>query len=909
MDSITVAVRFRPLSDSEKSSQLEFHKIHKLKPDELWRIIPSPHNIVVNTQSKVNYTYDSVFPEQSTNHEVFQSIAKPHLTSFIEGTSLTIFAYGQTSSGKTYTMRGSPSNAGIIPLTILTIFDQIQTTPITDFRIAVSYLEVYNETINDLLDVNKTKLSLRDNGAGCLEIENLTEVLVENESQARYYFEIGESNRKTGDNSRNAQSSRSHTVFRMSLECTHNAKTTTAEINLVDLAGSEGMSKGLAEDIRSREGSSINKSLLALSTLIEKLSDAHSKKGKKAYLNFRDSKLTRILQGSLSGNSNIVLICTVTPAITQYQESNNTLLFGFKAKKIKISPQINELVNPEMKEKKDKEYIKRLVTDCECIRIENIGLKEALEGLNRENYELNERLDERSNLCRDLESKIASNSNYINVCGARKSIDSYDFNKSMENAIFEKDEEIRSLVQENGILKRQINEQYKKEIIETDEIGTRYSDRTWNYSSLVIALQEKNEVLQNELKEKSIEYETSLDNFDKENNFLRKKMETLESQIDSYSQLEFFQSDIERESKKMLEKICHYDNKVGVLEQDNRNLVLALSKIEDYSKNQQKEYQEIIIKFESASERIKVVQEDLDHVRKTNHFLAEEVKAYENINQTYIDKLQEAEINLESFKIKYDKHLEKYKLLKKEKQRLYEVSKRLEEENSSLYQIKSRIEDKLQDQASKLQEIECLQQNNVLLSAKISDLETDLFRKNEELLKNISPPKQINLETQLMQAITAVDEENSILKNKLEKSEADLESKIQEFKDLERRHNYKRLTASLLDSSMKESITSSEKYQFHLEYKELEGKIQTLENDNETLKKQLEISRSKVYEKENKIGEKQKYIIDLIEQIDDRNRQISTFKAAIRKDMTSEISQEYTSDAGKEDNEDKCRTQ
>ncbi len=197
----------------------------------------------------------------------------------------------------------------------------------------ISYLEIYNESIIDLLSDNPgVPLDVRENQSEGIHIPGLEIVPVMEYGQAMQLYEKGESNRKVGETASNSQSSRSHTIFRVQIQSSHKRNITESvkdsTINLIDLAGSEAMSKALTQGIRLKEGNNINKSLLALSNVIVKLSQ------KNAFINFRDSKLTRLLQQQLSGNSKTVLICTINT--DNYNETMNTLKFGLTASKIKM---------------------------------------------------------------------------------------------------------------------------------------------------------------------------------------------------------------------------------------------------------------------------------------------------------------------------------------------------------------------------------------------------------------------------------------------------------------------------------------------------------------------------------------------------------------------------------------------
>ena len=288
---------------------------------------------------------DKIIPSTFSNKDLFETLFQPQINKIFDGINITIFAYGQTSTGKTYTMKGEiPNNEGIIPLSVKEIFNFIESNnKILNTKIKVSYIEIYNECINDLLDSTKKNLDIRENNLRDVFVNNLTEISVSN------YFEImnllikGEENRIVAETKLNEKSSRSHSLFRLTIETNKlfNGKEITllSKVNLIDLAGSENATKTQCVGLRLKEGININKSLLALSNVISKLSQPNQK----LFVNYRDSKLTRLLQSSLSGNSKTSIICTITDDIEHYSETMNTIYFGLRAKNIKTIVRVNEV--------------------------------------------------------------------------------------------------------------------------------------------------------------------------------------------------------------------------------------------------------------------------------------------------------------------------------------------------------------------------------------------------------------------------------------------------------------------------------------------------------------------------------------------------------------------------------------
>ncbi|KAK8613712.1 hypothetical protein V6N13_101469 [Hibiscus sabdariffa] len=353
-DSVSVTIRFRPLNEREFQ-----------KGDEIaWyadgdRIVRNEYN------PTTAYAFDSVFGPHATTQEVYEVAAKPVVQAAMEGVNGTVFAYGVTSSGKTHTMHGDQNAPGIIPLAIKDVFSIIQDTPGQEFLLRVSYLEIYNEVINDLLDPTGQNLRVREDAQGTY-VEGIKEEVVLSPGHALSFIAAGEEHRHVGSNNFNLFSSRSHTIFTLMIESSAHGDeydgVVFSQLNLIDLAGSES-SKTETTGIRRKEGSYINKSLLTLGTVIGKLSE-----GKASHVPYRDSKLTRLLQSSLSGRGHVSLICTVTPASSNTEETHNTLKFASRAKRVEIYASRNKIIDEKSLIKKYQKEISVLKQELDHLR-------------------------------------------------------------------------------------------------------------------------------------------------------------------------------------------------------------------------------------------------------------------------------------------------------------------------------------------------------------------------------------------------------------------------------------------------------------------------------------------------------------------------------------------------------------
>ncbi|KAG2517307.1 hypothetical protein JM16_004063 [Phytophthora kernoviae] len=286
-----------------------------------------------------SFTFDSVYDESTSQRQFYDESGYPLVESIFDGYNGTIFAYGQTGCGKTHTMQGKdspPELRGVIPLSFDHIFDTINADTTREYMVRASYLEIYNEDIRDLLnDDTKKKLDLKESAEGTVYVKDLTEIVV----------------RDVESMNNNEGSSRSHSIFTVVVETSETIggqdHFKAGKLNLVDLAGSERQSKTGATGNRLKEGCKINLSLSALGNVISALVD-----GKGKHIPYRDSKLTRLLQDSLGGNTKTLMVAAVSPADYNYDETLSTLRYANRAKNIKNKP----IVNEDPKDAKLREY-------------------------------------------------------------------------------------------------------------------------------------------------------------------------------------------------------------------------------------------------------------------------------------------------------------------------------------------------------------------------------------------------------------------------------------------------------------------------------------------------------------------------------------------------------------------------
>ena len=464
---VNVICRFRPMNDLEKTTG-----------NETVADFTSPTSLTFHSSREKNvyrFNFDRIFPPSSTQQDIYDFGVKGIIESVLDGYNGTVLAYGQTSSGKTYTMQGEMDEErrqGIIPRMINHVFKYIYQNEGTDFMIKVSMIEIYQEKIRDLFDCSRNNLNIREDSIKGIYVDGASERYVGCTNDVLALLEVGSENRAVAATNMNEHSSRSHSIFILTINQTNKQQgfSKIGKLYLVDLAGSEKISKTGATGHTLEEAKNINKSLTTLGRVINSLTD-----GKSTHIPYRESKLTRVLQESLGGNSKTCLIITCSPSIYNESESLSTLRFGERAKKIKNKPKINKEVTvaelqklveqlkenlkkanqrisqlenyirqkgldvpmSEYKKQEDEEEKKKKIEEENKNRDKERNINELLQNMNKENLSLSDRITNALNIFTNNEEDLTYDNRIAIIAHLKylkEQLDSGDFKNSKDSS-------------------------------------------------------------------------------------------------------------------------------------------------------------------------------------------------------------------------------------------------------------------------------------------------------------------------------------------------------------------------------------------------------------------------------------------------------------------------------------------
>uniref|UniRef100_A0A1B6M212 Kinesin-like protein n=2 Tax=Graphocephala atropunctata TaxID=36148 RepID=A0A1B6M212_9HEMI len=378
---VKVCVRVRPFGENEHSHR----NIIKVIDDRMLIFDPkeetegfffhgvkqNPRDIAKRKNKEMQFVFDRVFSGEANNVEVYEGTTEKIISNILEGYNCSVFVYGATGAGKTHTMLGNKENPGITFLTMTELYNQVEQLKATkDVEIGITYLEVYNENVHDLINPSGP-MHLRDDSSGGVLVAGMKVEKILCAEQLFQLLQKGNSNRTQHPTDANAESSRSHAVFQVyvKIQTKVTGEVKISKLSMIDLAGSERGSATGCLGARFKEGSNINKSLLALGNCINNLADGLR------HIPYRDSKLTRLLKDSLGGNCHTVMIANISPSTSSYEDTYNTLKYATRAKNIK-----SKLSRNVMSVKMGVEHYAKM---SDALKKENATLKEQVRVLER----------------------------------------------------------------------------------------------------------------------------------------------------------------------------------------------------------------------------------------------------------------------------------------------------------------------------------------------------------------------------------------------------------------------------------------------------------------------------------------------------------------------------------------------
>lgn len=647
-ESVKVVVKCRPMNQRE--TELRCESILQIDSTTRLCSIRNPND---KTAPAKAFTFDGTYTEEATNEQVYSDIAFPLVEAVTEGYNGTVFAYGQTGCGKTFSMQGMvdpPSQRGLIPRAFEQIFDTIAVAETTRYLIHASYLEIYNEDIRDLLGKDmKARLELKEKPDASVFVKDLSMHPCATVRDCEKVMTTGWSRRAVGATLMNASSSRSHSIFTIHLErCDvsedgDNGRIRVSKLNLVDLAGSERQSKAGATGNRLKEATKINLSLSALGNVISALVD-----GRSMHIPYRDSKLTRLLQDSLGGNTKTLMVACLSPADNNYEETLSTLRYAKRAKNIRNKPTINE----DPKDAIIREYldeIARLKT-----MLETTGQQQSLEPkiIERIVHVRNEdEIKEKANaIAREYEQKMKMMAEELAEANANR-----------DKATFE----IQRMQAEAEEEKRRLREQHERN---EKEMNNKLESMRKGKDALTNEMNKLREKYQEELKK--VDQSVSPDQVEVEKKRIR---ESYEEEVKKMKE----ELDLVKQNKDLIQKQMENLQESYAEELRKASIAIQPEQLELEKKKMQKEFESQMLRMKADLEQLKSAKEkvafEMAHLQRQYH---------ENIAKAQ-DSVPKEQIEAERKRIKesYEKDIG---ALKKELEEVKLIREQLMEKTNTL---------------------------------------------------------------------------------------------------------------------------------------------------------------------------------------------------------------------------------
>ena len=677
IERVKVSIRIRPFNEDEKRRD---------SSTPIENVDTKTNSITIKKEyDKKNFSYDHIFPMTTDQLTIFETTSKEVIKSVLGGYNGTIFAYGQTGSGKTYTMVGNfdnPQTKGIVPRSFDYIFNEIKKDKEHKYNIMISFIQIYLETIQDLLEPANKEIRIREDPEHGVYLEGVQWVKVSSTNECCQVFKSGEKNRITESTLMNASSSRSHAILiakieknivlskekitELSKESNEKIKAervmTNSYLYLVDLAGSERVKKSKAVNMRLEEAKKINYSLLILGNCIQSLTES-----KPTYIAYRDSKLTRLLQESLGGNAKTSLIVTISPSGYNTDETVSSLNFALRAMKVQNKPIINKSVDYQALCIKLQEDLDKLNDEYTELKINYDKLEEKYEKLkNGEIFIEIQKKNIQDNLIVDTNSKNAININSQKnnssrntklIASSNKTL-SIGNNNNSNNKENKFEIEIKKLEEYYKNLIKNKNEEYENILKDIDNI----------------LLEKENKV--EELINKNKEYKKEIDKYkDHINDMQKEKQDLMNTITDLTNKLNYEKESKEIKSVEMHKKeLDQLYSQIEILEKkiiplenmnnlNNNSIILIKDKI-NHEINGLKEEKNILIK-EKSDNSIKISQNDIK-IKLYN----EEIN---NINKKLNEKKSNENEKITIFKNKKEEIENEIEIKKKENNKIRNI--------------------------------------------------------------------------------------------------------------------------------------------------------------------------------------------------------------------------------------------
>ncbi|XP_044032337.1 kinesin-1 heavy chain-like [Siniperca chuatsi] len=806
---IKVVCRFRPLNSAELARGDKY--IPKFKGDECVQIAGKP------------YYFDRVFQSNTTQEQFYNAVAQKIVRDVLEGYNGTIFAYGQTSSGKTHTMEGKLHDAdmmGVIPRLVQDIFNYIYSMDENlEFHIKVSYFEIYLDKIRDLLDVTKTNLSVHEDKNRVPYVKGCTERFVCSPEEVMDTIDEGKNNRHVAVTNMNEHSSRSHSIFLINIkqENTQTEQKLTGKLYLVDLAGSEKVGKTGAEGTVLDEAKMINKSLSSLGNVISALAEGSS------YVPYRDSKMTRILQDSLGGNCRTTMVICCSPSSFNDAETRSTLLFGQRAKTIKNTVCLNVELTAEQwknkweKEKEKNKTLKNTVTwlETELNRWRNGESVPAEEQFDKEKAKAEvQALDSALNNDKTAPKPALSTLPGVKLTDAEKEKYEAEMAK-LYKELDDKDEEINQ--------QSQLVEKLNQQMLDQEELLASTSRDHNTLQTELNRLLAENEASKEEVKEVLQALEELAVNYDQKSQEVEDKTKEFEALSEELNQKSSSLASIDSELQKLKEMTNHQKKRVtemmSSLLKDLAEIGIAVGSND--------------IKQQDSSglidEEFTVARLYISKMKSEVKTMVKRSKQLESAQAESTQKMEETEIELTACQLRISQHEAKIKSLTDSLQNVEQKKRQLEENVDSLNEEIVRI--KAQEKVNTMEKENEIQSANEVKEAvekqiqshreahqkQISSLRDELDNKEKLITELQDLNQKIMLEQERLRVehekLKAADQEKSrqlqeltVLQDKREQARQDLKGLEETVaRELQTLHNLRRLFVQDLATRVKKN--------------------------------------------------------------------------------------------------------